>query len=201
MLMVREIDEDRLYPASDGKRIADNTEHFDWIAMVKENLEILFRHQDVFIAADLFWYPQDSPMRMRTAPDVMVAFGRPKGDRQSYKQWREDNIPPTVVFEFLSHLNRDVEMARKLLFYQRHGVKEYYIYDLEAHVLEGLIRHENQLVKIAELNGWVSPHLGIKFDTSQEELVIYDPYGERFLTFLERWKELETIAKAEELAG
>lgn len=151
-------------------------------------------------------------MRMRTAPDVMVAFGRPKGDRQSYKQWREDNIPPTVVFEFLSHLNKDVEMARKLLFYQRHGVKEYYIYDLEAHVLEGLIRHENQLVKIAELNDWVSPHLGIKFDTSQEELVIYDPDGEKFLTTKQRsdeakiqkqWEQRTEQAKqqAEQLAG
>jgi Uma2 family endonuclease len=39
------------------------------------------------------------------APDTMVVFGRPKGDRGSYKQWQEENIPPQVVFEFLSPSN------------------------------------------------------------------------------------------------
>jgi Uma2 family endonuclease len=32
----------------------------------------------------------------------MVVFGRSKGDRGSYQQWKEDNIPPQVVFEILS---------------------------------------------------------------------------------------------------
>lgn len=50
----------------------------------------------------LLWYPVESHPEIRTAPDVLVVFGRPKGHRGSYKQWEEDNIPPQVVFEILS---------------------------------------------------------------------------------------------------
>ena len=59
----------------------------------------------------------------------MVAFGRPKGYRGSYKQWEEDGIAPQVVFEILSPGNRRDEMVRKFAFYERYGVEEYYIYD------------------------------------------------------------------------
>jgi Uma2 family endonuclease len=42
----------------------------------------------------------------------MVVFGRPKGDRGSYKQWEENNIIPQVVFEILCPGNRSQEMAK-----------------------------------------------------------------------------------------
>jgi Uma2 family endonuclease len=47
----------------------------------------------------------------------MVAFGRPKGYRGSYKQWEGDNIPPQVVFEVLSPGNSPAEMDLKFQFY------------------------------------------------------------------------------------
>ena len=55
-------------------------------------------------------------------PDVMVAFGRPRGDRGSYKQWEEGGVAPHVVFEVMSPGNRAGKMAKKFLFYERHGV-------------------------------------------------------------------------------
>ncbi len=36
------IDPDIEYPDSDGKPMADNTEQYEWIVKIKENLEILF---------------------------------------------------------------------------------------------------------------------------------------------------------------
>ena len=36
------IDPDIEYPDSDGKSMADNTEQYEWIVKIKENLEILF---------------------------------------------------------------------------------------------------------------------------------------------------------------
>jgi Uma2 family endonuclease len=84
---------------------------------------------DVFVAIDLFWYPVEGDNQMRVAPDVMVVFGRPKDDRKSYLQWKEDNIPPQVVFEILSESNTVEEMLKKFDFYQRFGVEEYYLYD------------------------------------------------------------------------
>jgi Uma2 family endonuclease len=70
-------------------------------------MEILFADRsDVFVAGDLLWYPV--PDRRETgpiAPDVLVAFGRPKGRRGSYRQWEENGIAPQVVFEVLSPSN------------------------------------------------------------------------------------------------
>src|SRR5918997_7065103 len=119
-----------IYPDSDGQPMADNTKQFRWIVVIKENLELLFAAiADVFVAGDLLWYPIEGDNKTRQAPDVMVAFGRPKGDRGSYQQWVEDNIAPQVVFEILSPGNRLKEMTKKLQFYERYGVEEYYIYD------------------------------------------------------------------------
>jgi hypothetical protein len=53
----------------------------------------------VFVAGDLLWYPVECDNTIRTAPDVMVIFDRPKGDRGSYQQWEENNIPPQVVID------------------------------------------------------------------------------------------------------
>src|SRR3954467_1206344 len=43
------------------------------------------RHQ--FVAGDLLSYPVEGDPLIRSAPDVLVVFGRPKGYRGSYKQW------------------------------------------------------------------------------------------------------------------
>ena len=75
-----------IYPDSDGKRIADNTLQFRWIATLVLNLEALyFDNPNVFVAGDLLWYPVEGNNKIRTAPDALVAFVRPKGDRGSYK--------------------------------------------------------------------------------------------------------------------
>ena len=60
--------------------MADNTLHFEWIVKIKMNLDWLFKNDpNVFIAGDLLWYPVEGNNKIRTAPDAMVAFGRPKG--------------------------------------------------------------------------------------------------------------------------
>lgn len=175
-----------VYPDSDGQPMSDNTEQFRWIVFIKENLEILFANNpDVFVAGDLLWYPVEGNNKIRQAPDAMVVFGREKGKRGSYKQWLENNIPPQVVFEILSPGNTVTEMLRKLLFYQHHGVEEYYVYDPEKVEFTGFIRAENQLVEIEAINGWVSPRLGIRFELKSDTLEIFRPDGQRFLTSVE----------------
>ena len=39
--------------------------------------------------------------------------------------------------------------------------------------------------------GWVSPRLGIRFELSKGELVIYRPDGERFVTYVELVQQKE----------
>ncbi len=119
-----------IYPDSDGQPLADNTLQFRWITTIKTNLDWLFREQsDVFVAGDLLWYPVENDNKLRQAPDIMVVFGRPKGERGSYRQWLENNISPQVVFEILSLGNTLTERSKKQLFYDRYGVEEYYLYD------------------------------------------------------------------------
>ena len=79
-----------MYPESDGQPMAENTLQFEYIAMLKGGLDAVFRNDpNVFVAGDLFWYPVEGDSGIRTAPDTMVVFGRPKGHRRSYLQWLE----------------------------------------------------------------------------------------------------------------
>jgi len=181
------------YPESDGQPMADNTEQYDWIVKIKENLEILFADDDhVFIAGDLLWYPvPDRRLSGPLAPDVLVAFGRPKGRRSSYLQWQEGGIAPQVVFEVLSPSNSQMEMANKLRFYDQYGVEEYYLYDPEKNHLEIWLRQGASLKRVSHLNGWVSPRLGVRLALTPETLELYTPDGRPFLNSVElaRWAE------------
>ena len=160
-----------VYPDDDGKPMADNTWQFEWIVTIKGGLDSLFalRSPTIFRGAgNLLWYPVEGKPKIRTAPDALVAFGRPKGRRGSYKQWEEGGIPPRVVFEVLSPGNRFGEMLRKFQFYQRYGVEEYYIYDPDSGSLEGYLRARKALKAIPKMAGFVSPLLGIRFEPGGE---------------------------------
>ncbi|MEM9537918.1 MAG: Uma2 family endonuclease [Cyanobacteria bacterium P01_E01_bin.42] len=199
------IDDELLYPDRDGKPLADNTTQLRLIFTIKGGLDALFKdREDVFVAADLLWYPvqltqaeiQADKKPKKQAPDVMVVFGRPKGDRGSYMQWKEDNIAPQVAFEILSPGNKKSEMDAKFKFYQEHGIEEYYLYNPKKNQLQGWLRKGKKLVKISQMENWTSPRLGIRFTTGEGELVLFHPDGERFVDFVEvveqRDRALET---------
>jgi Uma2 family endonuclease len=182
------------YPDSDGQPMSDNTLQFEWIVTIKEGLEALFRNNpQVFVAGDLLWYPVQGEPKLRKAPDVMVAFGRPKGYRGSYKQWDEDGIAPQVVFEVLSPGNRPGELILKFEFYAQHGVEEFYLYDPESGFLEGWLRGAAGLDYIAEMSGFTSPRLGVRFEPGEgpNNLKLFAPDGRPFLTYLELFEDRE----------
>lgn len=190
------VKQDINYPDNDGQPMADNTKQFRWITTIQGGLEALFRDDaNVFVAGDLLWYPVEGDNKIRVAPDVMVVFGRPKGDRGSYLQWQEENIPPQVVFEVLYPGNTLTEMARKLEFYDLYQVEEYYLYDPQKVDLSGWLRVEGRLRVIDPVPRWVSPRLGIRFELSPEDLQIYRPDGRQFETYVELERQRE-IARA-----
>ncbi len=181
-----------LYPDSDGKPMADNTKQLDWIFTLVGGLQALFAdNPNVFVAGDLLWYPVEGDNKTRIAPDALVAFGRPKGHRGSYKQWEEGGVAPQVVFEVLSPGNTRKEMAQKRVFYERYGVEEYYLYDPDHGHLQGWWRQGGQLVEIAQMRGWVSPCLGVHFDLDGIDLCLTRPDGRRFTSYVEvsQWAE------------
>ena len=186
--------------------MSDNTWQFEWIVTIKEGLEALFwENPGVFVAGNLLWYAVEGKPKIRNAPDILVAFGRPKGRRGSYMQWEEEGIAPQVVFEILSPGNRFGKMLEKFRFYRKFGVEEYYIYNPDSGSLEGYIRVNKALKAIpkAKINGFVSPRLGIRFEPGDgpNNLVIIRPDGQRFLRYVEVMDRFEKAdRRAEEQA-
>jgi Uma2 family endonuclease len=177
-----------VYPDSDGKPMADNTLQFEWITILKTGFDALFADRaDVFVAGDLLWYPVLGRPDVSVAPDVLVCFGRPKGYRGSYKQWEEDNLPPTVVIEILSPNNSAGEMASKAVFYDWQDVQEYYLYDPYRKELSALWRSSatGRLELAAPIAGVItSPRTLVRFDRTGDDLVVIRPDGEPFKDFV-----------------
>lgn len=185
-----------IYPDSDGKPMAENTLQYQWIVTIQGGLDALFAHDpNVFVAGDLLWYPRQGFPKIRQAPDAMVVIGRHKGHRSSYLQWLEGGIAPQVAFEILSPGNTPWEMTRKFHFYETYGLEEYYVFDPQKVELFGWVRENDQLKPpVPNMQGWLSPRLGTRFELTETDLLIIRPDGQPFVTFVEN---AELRAKAE----
>ncbi|MEZ2301577.1 MAG: Uma2 family endonuclease [Microcoleus sp.] len=189
-----------IYPDSDGKPMSDNTKQFQLIVTIQGGIDALFKdNENVFVAGDLLWYPVEGDNKIRQAPDTMVVFGRPKGDRGSYQQWQEDNIAPQVVLEIFSPENRMREIFKLFKFYENYGVEECYFYDLKYNELIGWVRSDGELNYIESMEGWVSPRLEIRFETASGDLEIYQPDGLKFLSYVELSRQREQERQEKEL--
>lgn len=186
-----------IYPESDGQPLGENTLQVHWIVMLFNGFQGLFRDRsDVLVAADLFWYPVEGHPEIVTAPDVMIALGRPAGHRPSYRQWLENDTPPQVVIEVLSPGNRPAEMQNKLEFYDQYGVAEYYLYDPESDRLTIWHRSGASLHKVPQAHGWLSPRLGVRFDCpANAPMRILHPDGTAFLSYQELLAKTEAYAE------
>ena len=173
---------DIYYPDSDGQPMADNTLQFDWIAALQGGLANQYAADpQVFVAGDHLIYPVEGNNKLRQAPDVYVAFGRPKGHRGSYQVWEEGGIFPQVLFEVWSPNNKADQMELKKAFYLKYGAEEYYILypDFPCHA-DGFLRDGGAFARVPGLNGFVSPRLGIRFEVGPHRLVVYGRDGREF---------------------
>jgi Uma2 family endonuclease len=178
------------YPDSDGQPMAENTLQYRWIVTIVGGLDRMLPHD--FVAGDLLWYPVEGDNKTRAAPDAMVALGRPKGDRGSYRQWEEGGVAPQVVFEVWSPGNTLRDHERKRTFYLRYGVDEYYIWDPDRLELLGWVREGELFHEVVEMDGWVSPRLGLRFARAEDgDLRLFDPAGRPFMTFAELVAEVD----------
>jgi Uma2 family endonuclease len=169
------------YPDSDGEPMADNTLQFDWITLLVCELRALLHTETAFVGGNLLWYPIKGDNKTRSAPDVMVAIGRPAGTRSSYRTWNEGDISPQVVFEVSSPGNGYDEMMRRLAFFERFGVEEVYFYSPQDFALQAWHRVDGQLTP-QPLKNLRSPRLGITFAFGEDGLQIYRPDGRAFST-------------------
>ena len=193
----RETNPEVLYPDSDGEPIAKNTIQYQHIIAIQVGLDAMFANNpDVFVAADLLWYPVEGRPDIKNTLDLMVAYGRPKGDRGSFRQWEEDGVAPQVVFKIIPPGATAAEMRSRRMFYNRYGVAEYYEYDPEIGMLDVWTRQKSALRIAVFTDEWRSPLLGVtlKIETNGE-LSVYRPNGERFLRPVEI-KALADLAEA-----
>lgn len=190
-----------VYPENDGQPMSENTLQFEWIVTIKEGLDTALRDDpNVFVAGDLLWYPVEGDPTTRAAPDAMVAIGRPKGHRGSYRQWEENGIAPQVVFEVLSPGNRAGEMRDKLRFYDRFGVHEYAIYDPDRNTLKIYQRHDGTLREVRPSSPWTSPLLGIRMELTPNTLRLFGPDGTPFLSYQDLAHDRDTEKRQRQLA-
>ena len=76
-------------------------------------------------------------------------------------------------------------MILKHLFYEEHGVQEYYIYDPDQDTLVVYLREGDLLRPRRIRTTFVSPLLKIRFDLTGDEMAVFYPDGRRFLAFEE----------------
>ncbi|MCE9562897.1 MAG: Uma2 family endonuclease [Planctomycetes bacterium] len=180
--------------------MSDNTWQFNWIVRIHSNLDVQYRaNPNVFVAGNHLIYAVEGKVGIRQAPGVYVVFGRPKADRGSYKVWEEGGVFPQVVFEVWSPHNRQQAMEDKRDFYEKYGAEEYYIVypEFPSHA-EGWRREGGSLVRIADMNGHVSPRLGMRFVLEAGELTLIGRDGRPFRTAMEMAQEQ---AEAEQQAA
>ena len=70
------------------------------------------------------------------------------------------------------------------LFYEAHGVQEFYLYDPGRGDLAGWLRGDTRLEEIVEMNGYESPRLKVRFEPGEgmDSLRITGPDGTPFAT-------------------
>jgi Uma2 family endonuclease len=178
----REPEKKVCYPDSDGEPRSGNTIQYQYIIAMQVGLDAMFaENPDVLVAADLLWYPVEGRPDIKNAPDVMVAFGRPKGGRGSYRQWEENGVAPQVVVEIAPPGATIAEMRLKRMFYDRYGVLEYYEYDPDNGTLDVWTRQKSALRNAFFSDEWRSPLLSATFRLEVNGgLTVYRPNGDRF---------------------
>ena len=187
-MTAREFDE-VYYPDSDGEPMADNDAQRNLMFSLHHGFSNLYVGQVVYVSANIFWYPVEGEPNTVVAPDVLVAFGRPTGERRSYQQWKEGGIAPQAVFEILSHRSKVRDLLDKRDFYDAHGVDEYYVFDPEDGYFRVWQRRGSALTAVVAADGHRSELLGVHLSVDGTELVVVDFDGNRFLS----WDELVVL--------
>jgi len=189
--------DDVIYPDSDGEPMAENFLQSIVIRMLVYGFERLFAGRtDMIVGGDFFWYPVQGEPKVVVAADAMVIVGvevpldiRTVG---SYRQWQQGGHPALAV-EVLSPSNTYSEMTRKRLFYEQHGVDEYWVFEPRDGTLEVWARDAGRLVEVRNpAAGWVSPATGVHVCVEGVELIVHDSDGtRRWLTTAEEGARLD----------
>ena len=129
-------EDDTEYPESDGQPMAETELHRD--LMIDSILTLKARFQDmpaVCVSGNMLMYYVPRDAKKSLAPDVFVTFGIERKQRRIYRIW-EEGKPPDFVLEFSSKGTFANDLgAKKDLYAEVLGVREYFLYDAERKYL------------------------------------------------------------------
>jgi Uma2 family endonuclease len=137
MTAVRKPIAEIVYPESDGMPMAESDLHRDiMVDLINRLKERYAKRKNVYVTGNLLVYYEEGQWGVSLAPDCMVVFGVPAGDRRIFKTWEEGAFP-SVVFEITSKTTQREDMLKKLRIYERiWKVKEVFLFDPTRDYLE-----------------------------------------------------------------
>ncbi len=191
--------EEILYPETADSIMPEGILHFLLsVRLTSTLLTFLVNRPDVKVFGNLMLYYEEGEPRKFISPDLMICFGLKESPTSVYKLW-ETQIVPAVVVEFASETTWFNDVSNKLAIYQRLGVQEYYVYDIEyKHLPAPLTAYRLEsgvLTEIEVQNGRIlSESLGLEFVDTGETLRLYNPETKGFLmTPEEMMAEIERL--------
>lgn len=197
-------DDDTEYPESDGQPMAETELNRD--LMIDSILTLKARFQDVpdvCVSGDMLMYYVMKEPRKSVAPDVFVTFGVEKKQRRIYRIW-EEGKPPDFVLEFSSKRTFANDLgAKKTLYAEVLGVREYFLFDAEREYLPTplmgfrLVGTEYVPIQPEPDGKLFAETLGLSLGLRGDGFGYYDPVAARWLeTPMD-----EAAAKVEEVAA
>src|SRR5262245_54645766 len=102
-------EDENLYPSGDGEPMAETPIHVQAIILAFQGFEDFLANQDdVYVAANMFWYYKQGDSTKRRAPDIMVIKRVGRRERKSFFSWLENGAVPDAIVEVLSPKKRRV---------------------------------------------------------------------------------------------
>jgi Uma2 family endonuclease len=170
-----------VYPASDGKPMAETDIHRDEMADTIDTLKDRYAAAaDVYVAGNLLIYYEEGNPGARFALDVFVVRGVPKRKRRIYKLW-EESRPPAFALEVTSRGTRLEDKGLKKELCAELGVDEYFLFDPEAAYLKPplqgfrLVRGRYAPIPPAADGSLQSDALGLRLSIEKGRLRLLDP--------------------------
>ncbi len=196
-------DDEIYYPSTVEDYMPENNIHFVLIANLAVMLQaFLQRARGNYVFGDIMFYYEEGNPRKFIAPDLMVCLNKEKEPSTGvYKLWEEGHVPQVVV-EIASESTWLKDVSTKLAIYQKLGVKEYYVFDIErAFLPQALLAYhliEGELVKVEVIDKRIlSESLGLEFVDTGETLRFFNPETNEFLMTTEEIQAENEKLKAE----
>jgi Uma2 family endonuclease len=190
------------YPETDENAMPEGIKHFLLSVRLASMLLAFFaKVDDVKVFGNcMLYYEENNPNKV-VSPDLMICFGLHKVPERVYKLW-EENIVPSVIIEFASQTSWFNDVSTKLAIYQKLGVNEYYIYDIEyAHLPEPLMAYRLDNGVLTEIEAKdkriLSESLGLILVDTGETLRFFNPETNEFLMTIEEIQSENERLKAE----